>query len=151
MKKYTVGVAILLAGLVVPFAVSQARPDGIKTEIDAANAEFARLFAEGDAAALAARYTENAQLMPPNVEMMSGQAAIGVYWKATLEGGASRLTLLALEVEQFGDTAIETGRAEIADAQGNVVDVAKYIVVWKRVGNEWKMHKDIFNSNLPLR
>lgn len=147
--KHKLYVAVALAGLAIVIAVSPILgADDIKRQIDAANAEFGRLFEADDAAGLAARYTENGELLPPNAEAISGRAGIEVYWKAAVQG-AGKVTLTALEVEQHGDTAIETGHAELADATGKQMDAAKYIVIWKRVGGEWKMHKDIFNSNLP--
>lgn len=150
MRKRTVAIPFLVAGLLVTIAVSQVLgAEDVKKEIDAANAEFARVFAAGDAAGLAARYTEQGQILPPFAEVVSGRAAIEAYWKAAFQAGLSKVTLTALEVEAFGDTAIETGRAEITDAAGRQMDVAKYIVIWKRVNGEWKMHKDIFNSDLP--
>ncbi len=147
--KHKLYVAVALAGLAIAYAASPILgADDIKKQIDAANAEFARLFDADDAAGLAARYTEDGQLLPPNMETVTGRAAIEVYWAAAVQG-AAKLTLTAIEVEQHGDTAIETGHAEITDAAGKQMDAAKYIVIWKKVGNDWKMHKDIFNSNLP--
>jgi len=33
---------------------------------------------------------------------------------------------------------------------GRVLGKGKYIVVWKRVAGQWKLHRDIFNSNAPV-
>ena len=30
-----------------------------------------------------------------------------------------------------------------------VADEGKYVVVWKRIGEHWRIYKDIFNSDLP--
>ena len=32
---------------------------------------------------------------------------------------------------------------------GRVEDEGKYVVVWTRVGGDWKVAADIFNSNRP--
>ena len=61
-----------------------------------------------------------------------------------------QIRLEAVEVEGHGDTAYEVGRATITGADGETLDEAKYIVIWKKVGDAWKLHRDIFNSNLPL-
>ena len=38
---------------------------------------------------------------------------------------------------------------ELGDAEGNVADHGKFMVVWKRVGDEWKLHRDIWNTSTP--
>jgi ketosteroid isomerase-like protein len=32
---------------------------------------------------------------------------------------------------------------------GKVADRGKYVVIWKRVGGEWKLHRDIWTTSLP--
>ncbi len=44
---------------------------------------------------------------------------------------------------------MEQGRYELADADGNVADHGKYIVIWKRDGDDWKLHRDIWNTSTP--
>ena len=96
MMKHKLGIAMVFAGLALAVAVPQVLgADDIKKQIDAANAEFARLFAAGDAAALAARYTETGQVLPPNMEAATGRPAIEAYWGAALQSGASKVTLTA--------------------------------------------------------
>lgn len=145
---------LAIAFALVALAVAMPRVQGaedIQVQIELANAEFMRAYAAGDAAKLAARYTEDGQLLPPGMEPVTGHAAIEAYWRASFGAGAAKAILTTLEAEQHGDTAIETGNVEILDAQGNRLDAAKYIVIWKRVDGAWKMHRDIFNSNLPPR
>ena len=44
---------------------------------------------------------------------------------------------------------LETGRYELYDAQNKILDKGKYVVVWKQENGEWKLFRDIFNSDLP--
>jgi ketosteroid isomerase-like protein len=32
---------------------------------------------------------------------------------------------------------------------GKVNDRGKYIVIWRKVGGQWKLYRDIFNTNMP--
>ncbi len=118
--------------------------------IEAANTTLCAAFAASDEAALAACYTPAAQVFPTGMEIVSGTAAIEAFWKGAFGGPAETLTLITAEAEQHGDTAIESGRIEFFGANGQIVDTSKYIVVWKHVGGEWKIHRDIFNSNTPV-
>ena len=51
------------------------------------------------------------------------------------------------EVDIKGTSLIESGGAILRGKDGKVVDSLKYIVIWKKSGKSWKMHRDIFNSN----
>ncbi len=122
--------------------------DDIQSEIEAANKVFVAAFTSGDAAAVANCYTPNAQVFAAGMDVVTGTPAIEAYWKAGMQGGVERVTLTTLEAEEHGDTAIEVGRAELFNAGGDRIDQLKYIVIWKRIDGAWKLHRDIFNTNL---
>jgi len=66
-----------------------------------------------------------------------------------MDMGVKSIKLETGDVEQHGDTAIEVSKAKLLADGGEIIDVAKYIVVWKKVNGEWKLHQDIFNSSRP--
>ncbi len=118
--------------------------------IAAANERFMQVFARGDAAALAALYTADGQLLPPGGEVVAGREAIQAFWQGAMDGGVAGATLAIAEVEEHGDTAIEVSRYTLFGAGEQPLDRGKYIIIWKREGGEWRMHRDIFNSSLPV-
>jgi ketosteroid isomerase-like protein len=61
----------------------------------------------------------------------------------------AKAALKIVETEKHGDTAIEIGLYELSSG-GQTLDKGKYVAIWKKVEGEWKMHRDIWNSNLPL-
>ena len=124
--------------------------DEARAGIEATNAQFMAAVSQGDAAGVAACYTEDAQFMPPNGETVSGRAAIQETMQGFIDAGVTGLRLESMEVQGHGDTAHEVGRATLMGADGQTLDESKYIVIWKKVGDEWKLHRDIFNSDLPL-
>jgi uncharacterized protein (TIGR02246 family) len=121
----------------------------IREEIEATNAQFLAAFGRGDAAAVAACYTEHGQILPPNADTTVGRQAIQAFWQATFDAGIKAAKLETLEAEAHGDTAIEVGRYVLYGGGGQQLDVGKFVVVWKREGGEWRLHRDIFNSSLP--
>lgn len=125
--------------------VSEAR-----AAIEAANAKFSDVFARGDATALAAMYTLDAILFPPDEDMLRGNIPIGQFWKKTHEGGVASVTLMTTDVERSGDIAFETGKVELvvrAEGKPDSSASAKYLVVWKRQPDgAWKLHRDIWND-----
>jgi ketosteroid isomerase-like protein len=65
--------------------------------------------------------------------------------------GIDSLDMRVDEVEQHGDTAFEVSSATLHTADGQAADEIKYVVVWKREGGEWKLHRDIWNSSRPAQ
>ena len=110
---------------------------------------FTSTFAGGDATAMAALYTENAQLLPTNSEIITGQEQIASFWRQVMEMGIKTAELETLEAEGFGETAFEVGRYKLGGAAGEILDQGKYVVVWKKEDGQWKLHRDIWNTNLP--
>lgn len=121
----------------------------IREAIEAANEVFVETFGKGDAAGLAALYTEGGQLLPPNAGFQTGRQALQTFWQGAIDAGLEEAKLETLEVEPHGDTAIEVGKYTLYVGGGQEADAGKYIVVWKREGGKWRLHRDIFNSSKP--
>lgn len=96
-----------------------------------------------DANAAAALYTSDGAILPPGAGRFDGTAGIAGYWQAGIDGGLTDVVLETLEVEEFGDTATEVG--VVTASKGGAALTGKYVVLWKKVGGVWKLHRDIFN------
>lgn len=121
--------------------------------ITANNQQFMRAFEQGDADAIAALYTSDARILPPNQPMLAGTDAIRSFWQGMLRLQIKQPKLETVELaEQRDDIACELGRysfiVPLPDGS-TVTDVGKYLVVWKREGGTWKLHLDIWNTNAP--
>ena len=145
---WTLALALLL--IVGCAAPQQDTTDEARAGIEATNTQFMEAFSQSDAAVVAACYTEDAQLMPPNGEIVSGREAVQEAMQGFLNAGVKEIRLETTEVEGHGDTAHEVGTYTLMGENEQTMDEGKYIVIWKKVGDEWKLHRDIFNSNLPL-
>jgi ketosteroid isomerase-like protein len=120
-----------------------------RAAIEAADRLWEAAVSKGDAAALAALYTANAQLLPPNSEAITGTAAIQKFWQGFLDSGIRVAKLKTLEVEALGNSAHEVGEYEVSGQGGQLVDRGKYVVIWKRDGPRWKLHRDIWTTSQP--
>jgi uncharacterized protein (TIGR02246 family) len=129
------------------FAASQQRD--IRAEIEAGNKKFVEAVQQGDATAVAELYTINAMVLPANSDTVNGKEAIKSLFQGLINSGVKGITLTTLEVERYGNTANEVGRYTLKGGNGQTLDQGKYIVIWKRVNGQWKLHRDIFNTNLP--
>ena len=117
--------------------------------IEAANRAFGAAYAKGDSTAVAAMYTQNARLLPPNAKIVEGRRAIEVFWKGAMEAGVKNVELTTVEVEAFGDTITEEGTAILYGKDNVVIDRGKYFVMWKKDEGQWKLHRDCWNSSEP--
>lgn len=122
----------------------------VRDAIAAVNDEFTKAIGEGDAEAVAALYTRDAQLMPPNSDVVTGREAIQAAWQAGLDAGVRSVTLEIVEVESHGITAVEVSRYTLRGEEDLVLDRGKYIVIWKLRDGRWMLHRDIYNSSLPV-
>jgi uncharacterized protein (TIGR02246 family) len=120
----------------------------LRSEIQKRNRAFMSAVKAGDAAKVAASYTEDAWLLPPGADIIRGRARIEEFWRGLFERIAE-LNLTTVDVVALGsDTAREVGSAEITLKSGEAKRIpGKYIVVWKRVAGEWQLEADMFNNN----
>lgn len=126
-----------------------AKSEKLRKEIAEANDQFMAAVGQQDAAAVAALYTKEGQVLPPNSDFVTGREAIQGFWQAVMDMGIRRVDLETGEVEGRGKTAIEVSRFTLYAEGDAVADTGKYIVVWKQKGGGWKLHRDIFNSSMP--
>lgn len=114
-----------------------------------ANGKFMGAFERGDATALAALHTQDAQVIPPGAGTISGRDAIAAFWRDTMSAGVKRAVLETVELDPQDSTAIEVGKATLYGADGNQIDQTTYLVVWKQEDGQWKIHRDIWNGDTP--
>ncbi len=118
-----------------------------------ANNRLVDALGRGDSAGVASVYAEDGKLMPTGSPTVAGLEAIQQFWQALMDMGAKSATLRTTDLDEQGDTAIESGAYTLIiepDGADPIKDVGKYLVVWKRqTDGTWKMGSDIFNSDLP--
>ncbi len=116
--------------------------------IKGANQAFMDAFNKNDATALAALYTEDALLMPPNREFVAGRQDIQAFWQQLFGMGITEVRLKTLESEALDDLAIEVCGFTLHERRGQALTKGKAMVMWRRHDGGWKLHRHIFNSNI---
>jgi len=128
-----------------------AQDNRVRAAIDAGNKKFLAAFAKGDAAGIAALYTTEGEAYPPNGSVVKGRPELQKMWKSVIDSGIASATLATTAVESAGNLAYESGTYEMKTKDGKVADHGKYVVVWKRAGGNWQLHRDIWNTNQPAK
>ena len=134
--------------LVLAFLVGLSAPVfAQKAEIEAVNAKWMEFFNKGDFAGIASLYTDDATAFPPGSAMVKGSAAIGAMWKSMAEQ-VSDPKVITLDVKPLGPSAArEIGTFSLKTKGPTPKEVTgKYVVVWEKVGEHWKLAADIWND-----
>jgi len=142
IRPATILVLILLAGGCVESPAPEPFPQ------DVADAWVER-YAANDAAGVAALYTEDAQLLPPDMEIVSGRAAIQEFAAKTNPPGGPAFEIATVETLVFGNYAHRQGSFRIRGPDGGTMETGKFIELWKKVDGKWLIHRDIWSSNEP--
>jgi len=133
-------IASLVIGLMTP-AFAQ------KAEVEAVNARWTEFFNKGEFAGVASLYTEDATAFPPGSGMVKGRPAIAAMWKGMAEQVADP-KLTTLDVKPLGPSAArEIGTFSLKTKGPEPKEISgKYVVVWEKIGNDWKLAADIWND-----
>ena len=145
MKRVATAISIVFAASVASSVYAGAAED------IAERAEtFEVAFNNGDAAAVASHYTENAVILATDTPRIDGREAILGLWQAYIDAGVKDLQLTTVDLEDLGETAHEIGTYTLSapDGNGGVVEIGgKYVIVWKADDEGvWHLHWDIWNG-----
>ncbi len=119
----------------------------VRQSVEAINKKFAEASLKGDSATVVGLYHSDAKVFPPNMpgdkrNMMGSMSA------SLPKMGIKSFTLNTTDVSGNADQVVETGTYEMGNGS-KTIDKGKYIVVWKPENGEWKLWRDIWNSDNP--
>jgi uncharacterized protein (TIGR02246 family) len=137
---------MMLAAASLLIAGSAAAQD--KATIEKLNDSFVGAFNRSDFATLAGMFTEDAYLLPPGSAIFKGRTNVQAFWTAASEA-ISDMRLATVDVKPLGnDSAREIGTFSLmTKGQQRQQMTGKYVVVWQKVGSDWKLATDIWNSD----
>ena len=134
-----------MLGILLPTTIIAGEP---RNHIEETAVKFVAAFNAADGAALANLYSEDAALFPPGGERVDGRSAIQTFWQGAMDSGMKLDVLRTIEVESRGDIAGEVGAFILSVPGDNGVTKVngQFIVIWKRDGHTWQLHRDIWNT-----
>jgi uncharacterized protein (TIGR02246 family) len=122
----------------------------LKDEIQAAQNRLAEAISARDANHAASLYTDDARLIPQGAPVFTDRTAIAAFFAGAFEKGIAAARFTTDEVEGDDAQAVETGRYELyATPPGGERILAadgRYLVVWRKAGGAWRIHRDMFNT-----
>jgi ketosteroid isomerase-like protein len=138
----------LIPLFIVLVGCNQAAAPGDPSEITARSAEWNAAMNAKDIDALAALYTDDARMMPPNAVMTVGTDGVRAAFGGMIDAGVG-VDLTSIDAGVSGNMGHHIGTFAIT-VGGEVVDVGKFIETWER-GDDgaWRISNDIYNSDNP--
>jgi ketosteroid isomerase-like protein len=110
---------------------------------------FSQYYMDGDIKSLTACYTTDGKIFPGGSDIIEGLEAIEQKW-ALPEGVKILLhKVTPSEIRIVKNYAYDYGyyEGETLKANGEKVSwKGKYVIVWRKVGKEWKIYLDIWNN-----
>ncbi|QWA10747.1 SgcJ/EcaC family oxidoreductase [Sodalis ligni] len=127
-------------------------PHSTVAAIKAENARWADAFKQGDYQAIGRLYTDDGTLLQPGDDRVVGPAAIAKYFTAGYAGKAPD-TVTFSDAEFYGnDEAVtEVSNSTIRGHDGKLKSRGKQALIFLKQGGVWKLHRDIWNDNGPLK
>ena len=142
--------SILVFALLCTAAFAQKDPLAeARKAIAESNDLYFQSFVKNDPSIFVNRYAKDACIMAPNSPAGCGTEAItnffnGAYNDYGLRGGKFITTAVYGDGKEY---VTEEGFWQSFDASGKLFDDGKFLVLWKKTPEGWKMFRDSFSSN----
>jgi ketosteroid isomerase-like protein len=119
---------------------------------------WAHHIAESQADSLTLLFTEDVRLFPPNAPALQGRSEAQSFFEIVNSVGTFELSARVGAVESSGPLGYAWGTYELTftpnpDMSGAraTEDSGKYVAVLRRVGTEWLIAAQSWNTDLPIR
>lgn len=120
----------------------------LPTEVTSA---LEQAFTRHDVPACVALFAEDAQILPQHGPAIRGRREIEAYFNDGMNPRVTYDTDTEMSIVR-GDLAVEQGRYRVRNVRrGSDVEEGKYLHVWRRVDNDWKLYRMIFNTDFEPR
>lgn len=138
------------------FMASQLYAQGeadMKAKFNELNKKFSQMMMDNDLEGMLSYYADNPISMPSYQPMLRSLDAMRESHKQQHEMGMkiTAFELTATDVIVKGDIAIEIGTYTISmgmPEMGTMDDQGKYMNVWEKQGDDWKLRADMWNTDM---
>lgn len=113
--------------------------------------ELVRLINKASWDSVAAIYAPDATILAPGSPPVTGQKAIASFWHTVSIRGMHTMELQLIDLEQSGDKLIARGKYVMNNTQDEIIDIGKFIAIYKKEKNTWRLQTDMFNTSMETR
>ncbi|MCG8580078.1 MAG: DUF4440 domain-containing protein [Bacteroidales bacterium] len=151
--KFSLSMLSAMILLALFFGTSCTQPPAkqdVKADIEKLNQVIMDAISNKNPDAIVAHYTSDVVMLPSNHDPVIGIEAARQMWVDGFNYGMGHLEFITEEAIAHGDMAQEHGTYKYFTPDKEMVDHGKYVVIWEKDGEQWKIAKDIWNSSLPM-
>lgn len=149
-------VSLVVCALLLATALSsaQTKDNTAEAAIRAADARWKKAVAGYDLTRTLQAYADDATMMEPGAPAYVGKQALREQLGREMNDNYFALTWSIAALEVSGDLAYTRGPYNVTYSIENrdIFDqVGKYVVIWKKLGEDWKVAIEIYNPDGPAK
>ena len=96
-------------------------------------------------------YSTEGVIYPPGAPPVLGQKAIRTFWRTVASRGMKTIDLQLVDLEYSGALLIAKGKYVMTDHSNSILDIGKFVAIYRKEKNQWRLQTDMFNSSLETR
>lgn len=100
---------------------------------------------------VAAIYATDATILASGSPPVTGQKAIASFWHTVSIRGMHTVELQFIDLEQSGDKIIAKGKYVMNNYKNEIIDIGKFIAIYKKEDNHWRLQTDMLNTSMETR
>ncbi len=126
--------------------------DSVKAVISGVNKMYGEAFIKGDSSLFLDCYTPDGNIMAANAPNLGKRSGQLLFYKTAYKSGVRNILFTTVELYGLTEEYVtEQGVYELFGADKQSLGKGKYLVVWKKTADGWRMHRDMFNADVPGR
>ncbi|MBS1606783.1 MAG: DUF4440 domain-containing protein [Bacteroidetes bacterium] len=144
-----INAALLVVILACGHFMASAQIAAAKAAIAKSNALYFQAFVRNDSSIFINSYAEDACILAPNAQPFCGRKAFAAFFRGGYDAYGLRDGKF-ITTNVYGDGkeyVTEEGLWQSINSRGEVFDDGKFLVLWKKTKDGWKMYRDSFSSN----
>jgi uncharacterized protein (TIGR02246 family) len=122
-------------------------PDSAKADIEKEILKWVNALKKGDISELGNLYTEDAKIMGHGRPSIEGRENIIKELEGFIRNKITGSVFKTLNVWGNNEILTEEGTGVFSHEDGSVVSRGKYLLIWKKENGNWKIFRDMYNSD----
>ena len=122
--------------------------DSVKAHISKMNESYSERFMSNDSTFYADRYCIDARVYSPGMPAVTGRDSIRSFFYNNGNNKEAKIELPAGNIYGNEELVVEEGIYNFPDGKGGSVDKGKFIALWKKENGNWKLFREIWNTDL---
>ncbi|MBP6100211.1 MAG: nuclear transport factor 2 family protein [Flavobacterium sp.] len=123
----------------------------LREEIETISEDFVIAFNKADSTRLSSYYAKEAKMMLPNEKAVSGREKIKSVFHSWFKVGTPTFTMQTVDVWGNEEMMIAEKSFTFSDEKGTIIDSGKSLEYYIKEEGEWKIFRDCYNSDFPVK